>query len=95
MTNESSSTESYKEKLRSLSWGKVPGGSRTGRYAFRPMPNLSWEKGIAGEHREDGSFMPYLNADGLHPMNVKQFADNRGGYESQIEQLKGDTQPKD
>jgi hypothetical protein len=36
----------------------------------------SWEKGRAGEHRADGSFMPYLNEVGS-ALPIKDYAENR------------------
>jgi len=44
-----------------------------------PQANPAWEKGIAGEHRRDGSFVPYVHADGSR-IGVKEFADNRTKY---------------
>jgi hypothetical protein len=38
--------------------------------------NNSWEKGIAGEHRGHGTFMPYLNDKGK-PMTIKQGSEQR------------------
>ena len=40
----------------------------------------AWERGIAGEHRRDGSFVPYLGSNGKQ-IGVKEFADNRSKYE--------------
>ena len=48
-----------------------------------PQANPVWEKGIAGQHRRDGSFVPYVNADGSR-IGVKEFADNRTRYERNI-----------
>lgn len=48
---------------------------------------MSWEAGRAGEHRPDGSFMPYLNADG-QAMGVKEFSENRHTYESRLRELR-------
>ena len=45
-----------------------------------PQANPAWERGIAGEHRRDGSFVPYVHADGSR-IGVKEFADNRTKYE--------------
>ncbi len=42
--------------------------------------NPAWERGISGEHRRDGSFVPYLKPDGTR-IGVKEFADNRTKYE--------------
>jgi hypothetical protein len=45
-----------------------------------PQANPTWEKGISGTHRPDGSFAPYLKSDGSR-IGVKDFADNRKKYE--------------
>jgi putative FmdB family regulatory protein len=45
-----------------------------------PQANPVWEKGISGEHRRDGSFVPYVHADGSR-IGVKEFADNRTKFE--------------
>ena len=45
-----------------------------------PQANPAWEKGISGEDRRDGSFVPYVHADGTR-IGVKEFADNRTKYE--------------
>ena len=45
-----------------------------------PQANPAWERGIKGEHRRDGSFVPYLGAEGKH-IGVKKRADNRTKYE--------------
>ena len=44
-----------------------------------PQANPVWEKGLAGSERPDGSFVPYLHADGSK-IGVKEFADNRTKY---------------
>jgi hypothetical protein len=40
------------------------------------MEEPAWEKGRTGEHRPDGSFMPYLDSK-LEPIGVKEMAENR------------------
>ena len=52
-----------------------------------PQANPAWEKGISGEHRRDGSFVPYVHADGSR-IGVKEFADNRTKYERIIREKK-------
>ena len=52
-----------------------------------PQANPVWEKGISGEHRRDGSFVPYVHADGSR-IGVKEFADNRTKYERNIRENK-------
>jgi hypothetical protein len=81
----------YKEKLRSLRFARVPGGSRPERLPFREKPNMSWEKAIQGERRPDGSFMPYVRESDLAPITAKQMADNRGHFEKQIREIRGAT----
>lgn len=43
---------------------------------FRPKINASWEAGTAGEHRRDGSFMPYLDRTG-RKIRVKEAGERR------------------
>ena len=86
-TDEASDKERYKEKLRSLRFGRVPGGARDAKYTHRPPPDPSWERGVAGEHRPGGSFMPYVD-ENLHPIGIKQFGENRHRYEETIRQLR-------
>lgn len=43
---------------------------------FRPKTESSWEAGVAGEHRADGSFMPYTDAQG-RKIRVKEMAERR------------------
>ena len=52
-----------------------------------PQANPVWEKGIAGEHRRDGSFAPYLDSEGKR-IGVKKFADNRKKYERILREVK-------
>jgi hypothetical protein len=87
--NESSSVdavEAYKEKLRSLRFGRVPGGNSTEK-GIRAKPNPAWERGIKGEHRPDGSFMPYLNGD-MDPIRMKDWGENRRVYEAELAKLR-------
>lgn len=64
------------------------GGHKDGKFVYRPKPDMSWEKGIQGETRPDGSFMPYVRASDLSPITAKQMADNRGSFEKQIKQAR-------
>ena len=52
-----------------------------------PKANPAWERGIAGEHRPGGTFVPYLDAEGKH-IGVKKFADNRTKYERILREKK-------
>lgn len=64
-----------REGMFQLSSAATP--TRRRRQPFRPGPRYtSWEAGKAGEHRADGSFMPYLGAAGT-PMGIKEFSENR------------------
>lgn len=74
----------YKEKLQSLTW---KGAAGNGRFVHRPKPNMSWEKGITGESRPDGTFMPYLDAN-LNPITTKGYADRRGQYDKALSELR-------
>jgi hypothetical protein len=58
--------------------------TRSRRLPFRDPAKVnhnSWEAGIAGEHRPDGSFMPYIGADGSR-MHVKEYGENRVALDS-------------
>jgi hypothetical protein len=68
-----------KDKNLSLASAATP--TRERRQPFRPMVQPSWEAGIAGETRKDGSFMPYLDKS-LNPIGVKEMADNRTSLET-------------
>jgi putative FmdB family regulatory protein len=52
-----------------------------------PQANPAWERGIAGEHRRGGTFVPYLKNDGSR-IGVKEFADNRTKYERILREKK-------
>lgn len=43
--------------------------------------HCSWENGLAGEHRPDGSFMPYLTESGGR-MHIKEYGENRAALDS-------------
>ena len=59
-----------------------------GRNKIPPRrPNNNWERGKAGEHRADGSFVPYVKADGDN-IPIKEFADNRSKYEGLLRERK-------
>ena len=52
-----------------------------------PQADPAWEKGIAGEHRRGGTFVPYLDGEGER-IGVKKFADNRKKYERILREKK-------
>lgn len=53
-------------------------------------PDPAWERGIVGEHRPDGSFMPYLAPDTRSPLRVHQHAGIRSDVAEQVTRLKTD-----
>ena len=57
--------------------------NRTGNKVPPRKAQPNWEKGKAGEHRADGSFVPYRKADGS-PIPIKEFTDNRSKYEGML-----------
>ena len=64
-----------REGMFQLSSAATP--TRRRRQPFRRGPRYtSWEAGKAGEHRADGSFMPYLGPTGS-PIHVKEFSEKR------------------
>lgn len=88
MSESPADAEAYKEKLRSLRFGRVPGGSRAStEQGVRQPPNASWERGVKGEHRVDGSFMPYVDRD-MNPIRMKQWSENRHNYQAQLDTLR-------
>lgn len=94
-TNESSLTpdaerEAFKEKLKSLSFGRVPGANREPK-GTRAKPNPAWERGIKGEHRPGGGFMPFIGAD-HQPIRMKDWGENRHKYEANLAQLRKPTE---
>lgn len=83
--------EHYGARLRAKGIQVPPAATptRTRKHTYRPPAQPSWEAGIAGEHRPDGSFMPYLNAD-REEMGVKEYAENRHNVQAQVDRLKSD-----
>jgi len=55
--------------------------SRATRPPRRPDP--AWERGVAGEKRADGSFMPYLDQRTLSPIGIKKFGEKRHHFEAE------------
>lgn len=86
-------TEHYACRLRAknvgLSQAITPTRSSVRDQPLRPMVEPSWEKGIAGERRCDGSFMPYLN-DHREVMGVHELAEKRQDVEAAVTRLKTD-----
>lgn len=40
----------------------------------------AWERGIAGEHRRDGSFMPFIHESTMNPIHLKEWSENGHRY---------------
>ena len=59
--------------------------------SINPLKINNWERGKAGEHRADGSFVPYVKSDGDH-IPIKEFADNRSKYEGMLRDRKNKQQ---
>jgi hypothetical protein len=60
----------------------VPGRGQRRPYRDPAKHNHnSWERGITGEHRADGSFMPYVNSQG-NQIRTKEYAEGRRTFES-------------
>jgi hypothetical protein len=51
----------------------------------------AWERGVAGEHRPDGSWLPYLNSN-LDPMPIKEYGENRHQVDEGIRRNKSPEQ---
>lgn len=71
-----------RDGLFSLSSAATP--TRARRLPYRDPAKVnhnSWEAGKTGEHRPDGSFMPYLNERG-GPIRTKDYAEQRGALDS-------------
>ena len=72
----------FKANLPHISNSATPSRHVDRKPVIRPMKEPSWEKGVAGEKRPDGSFMPYINHRGSD-IGVKQFAEQRSSLEAQ------------
>jgi hypothetical protein len=61
-------------RRKGIQFGAIP-PARANK-VFRKPVNCSWEAGVAGETRADGSRMPYLDATG-RKIRVKEYGENR------------------
>lgn len=61
--------------------------TRTPRRPWRPGPKNSWEAGLAGEHRPDGSFMPILDPTDGHKLSVKEASDGGRALENRVREV--------
>jgi len=82
----SETPEERKARWRSVAIGgaRADVKTKTDPNKIRPMQQPQWEKGIARDHRG----VPYVKAEDASPITVKQFADHRGTYEKQINDLR-------
>ena len=87
-TCQSCGEEAAKRILQSPSLTAACTPSRTMNKVPPRKADPSWEKGVAGEHRPDGSFMPYLRPDDQTPMKVKEFAEGRTKYEKRLREMR-------
>lgn len=83
----------FKEKLRSLRFGKVPGGNRSSKVVIRPKADPAWERGIVTDKRPGGFEMPLLDSE-FNPVRLKHYAENRHKIEARREQLRSDPNPQ-
>lgn len=54
----------------------------------------AWERGIPGEHRPGGSFMPYLDVGTGKHLGVKQFSEHRHGFEESLRRVRNTPAPE-
>lgn len=80
---------SFKEKIKSLSFGKVPGGNRPTHIRKKQKQNYnSWERGVPTEKRPGGFEMPYLDPDDDYKLiRQKAFGERRHEIEQKIHRL--------
>ena len=76
----------FKERVSTVSMGHVDGGNNRRQGKPRSTEPPSWEKGVAGEHRPGGGFMPYLKGDSY--VGIKEYSENRRKYDAIREQQK-------
>lgn len=84
-------TEHYACALRAKGFSVSPAATptRRNRIPTRHKANPAWERGVAGEHRADGSFMPYLG-DGNRKIHVKEAGERRREIDARVHRLKND-----
>ena len=64
-------------RIQSIRLGAEATASRTKNKVLPRQVEPTWEKGIAGEHRPGGGFMPYLKPGTHTPMGVKEASQRR------------------
>lgn len=68
----------------------MPNRLANSRRAAPHTADPAWERGIKGERRPDGSFMPYLSPTSGAPLRVKEYGENRRQVEDRVKRLKTD-----
>lgn len=76
----------YACRLRAKSLMVSPKATPTRHNRKAPAPHRfnQWEKGIAGEHRPGGGFMPYQDVHG-DPIRMKRFHEKRHIFQAQLD----------
>lgn len=70
----------------SIAHAATPNKVRKGKPGSNAEYN-GWEKGLAGEKRPGGTFMPHLDGKG-NTIGVKQFSEKRHQYETRLKKLR-------
>lgn len=87
MSSPAEEAEAFKAKLRSLSFGKVPGGARREQGVRRPQLNNGWERGVLTESRPGGGQMPVLDPDNDYkPIRLKEAGERRHEIQERLAQ---------
>jgi hypothetical protein len=92
-----SDPNSYGARLRAKGICLDAGAAKSERKG-KPSSNADyngWERGVVGEHRPDGTFMPYLTGEGS-PVRQKAWAEGR--FEKAkvaLDHLRASEQPKE
>lgn len=64
-------------KVKSLQFSPAINARTRGYKGTAAVADPSWEKGVAGEHRPGGGFMPYLDSNTGSTIGVKQAAEDK------------------
>lgn len=80
----------YGCRLRAKGVAVAPSAMPSRRNTVPPRrADPAWERGVAGEHRPGGGFMPFLGDDGK-PMPVKEHGERRTEVAGRVKRLKSD-----
>ena len=84
-------SESDKDRWRSITIGERAAGNTIATNSKpRPVKQPVWEKGKVYEDRPGGFRVPMVHASNGTPVTVKQYQNNRGGFDQQRKRLKSD-----